>query len=439
MVRLAVKYLAGVSGFSLFGTTIFAPTTLMPVKYILIAVFLSTFALYVVMRREFRIDLAPIVITTAIVLVGVIWTLYGTFRRNPGAASTVTVYLLYPLLFTLLSATAITSYRTVYRIQMVLLATAGGIILYTYIYIGYSAEILPSLIYLPLPLQQNIGFYDGFVEYTMDNIASLLFLVPYLLTAAAIWPADTEHTPPKRFVWALLLFSIPLVFLSGRRAFQIVVMLTIPIIGGIWLLLPHSNRKKIWPHLNSTIPIFPGIIICIFILLEATVLDTMAVVHRLTFAFNPSTSFGASTRLRQFVLMMGELQQQPLIGYGFGSVVEGIIRSASQPWSYELMYVKILHDVGILGFLPYLIGFTWLCRRQAALIQSGSILGYHIAPIFVGMISFIIASASNPYLGKFGYMWVIFVPLGIVHFASAYNPQVATTQLLEIQEAEVDD
>ena len=41
---------------------------------------------------------------------------------------------------------------------------------------------------------------------------------------------------------------------------------------------------------------------------------------------------------------------------------------------------------------------------------------YMLLPNLAGMISFLIANSSNPYLAAFGHLWVIFLPIGIVNF-----------------------
>jgi len=56
------------------------------------------------------------------------------------------------------------------------------------------------------------------------------------------------------------------------------------------------------------------------------------------------------------------------------------------------------------------------------IIGSNNVFFVKIAfPTLVGMISFLIGNATNPYLGKFDFMWVIFVPVLIINLYKLEN------------------
>ncbi len=38
-----------------------------------------------------------------------------------------------------------------------------------------------------------------------------------------------------------------------------------------------------------------------------------------------------------------------------------------------------------------------------------------VISFMVGLVAFLIANTTNPYLGKFDYMWVIFIPVMFIH------------------------
>lgn len=417
MMRVMFKYLAAISGGILFLISLFSPTTIMLPKYVLLPAFVVFLLFYTVMGEEFLIDKNILTILISVVCVGILWTVYGVYLQNPGAHTAVTVYIFYPFLFIGIVVTSIKSLESIKLINVALVFGGWLIVLYTYSYIGYSAGILPSELYIPLNLQQNIGFYGGFVEYTMDNVATLLFLVPYLIAAGIIWPRDLEYSPPKWAIWALLIFALPLVVLSGRRMLQIVTLISIFTTYIIWYALPNRERTSQLFRFRIVTILFASASMILVTILNATVVDLSVVFERIIRSFDPSRSASTSHRARQFVAMMDGLESRPLIGYGFGSVVEEVIRSSEAPWAYELMYVKLLYNVGLIGFIPYLVGFCWMCHRLLSIIQTGSVLGYHAAPMLVASISFIISSATNPYLNKFGYMWVIFIPVGVAHLA----------------------
>lgn len=58
------------------------------------------------------------------------------------------------------------------------------------------------------------------------------------------------------------------------------------------------------------------------------------------------------------------------------------------------------------------------------MIRSSVEYGRLMLPLLVGLTCFLIANATNPYLLKFDYMWVIFLPLAIINrFLIEFNPR----------------
>ncbi|HBD3887813.1 TPA: hypothetical protein KJF53_003784, partial [Escherichia coli] len=88
--------------------------------------------------------------------------------------------------------------------------------------------------------------------------------------------------------------------------------------------------------------------------------------------------------------------------------------SDSQPWAYELSYIAFLFQFGLVGFFIYLMGILFIIYT---LIRRVKFVGRNSMEFcfLSGFISFMIANATNPYLLKFDYMWLIFIPLGIAN------------------------
>ena len=49
------------------------------------------------------------------------------------------------------------------------------------------------------------------------------------------------------------------------------------------------------------------------------------------------------------------------------------------------------------------------------IIRSGHRLSLYMFPILVGTTCFLIGNATNPYLAKFDYIWVIFLPVTVIN------------------------
>ena len=65
-------------------------------------------------------------------------------------------------------------------------------------------------------------------------------------------------------------------------------------------------------------------------------------------------------------------------------------------------------------------------ERSEALFMT---LGRYLAPVLVGMVSFLMGNAADPYLEKFDYMWVIFLPLGFINVWLLTHPPSALEPL----------
>ena len=48
---------------------------------------------------------------------------------------------------------------------------------------------------------------------------------------------------------------------------------------------------------------------------------------------------------------------------------------------------------------------------------SGTRLGAQAVPVMVGLVSFLIANATNPYFQAYGQLWTLFLPIAMVNYA----------------------
>ena len=120
-------------------------------------------------------------------------------------------------------------------------------------------------------------------------------------------------------------------------------------------------------------------------------------------------------RLLQLYALYDGFSESPLIGAGAGAVAS-YIRSYEHPWAYELYYVSLLFQYGIIGFMFYLAGVIYLIASMIKKMcySQYNVYNVYYVSILSGMVSFLIATFTNPYLAKFDYMWVIFLPASIV-------------------------
>ena len=113
--------------------------------------------------------------------------------------------------------------------------------------------------------------------------------------------------------------------------------------------------------------------------------------------------------------MISSWQENPFFGKGHGAFAVGAKGSGGQPWAYELQYVAILFQTGIVGFLIYFGSIIWLVYKAVLISKNNSEIGKIAIPATVALLSFLIANATNPYLLKFDYLWTLFFLAAIVN------------------------
>jgi O-antigen ligase len=118
-------------------------------------------------------------------------------------------------------------------------------------------------------------------------------------------------------------------------------------------------------------------------------------------------------RKLQFDALFDGIKQSPIYGQGAGAAAS-YIRSESQPWAYELSYIALAFQYGIVGLFVYAAGPIFLIFSLAKYTRIHGRNTFEFS-LLAGFISFLIANGTNPYLAKFDYMWVIFIPVATYH------------------------
>ena len=168
-------------GFLLFLSIVF-PVVFQPLKMlILMAILLVTVILSY--RGLILINKNILIFSFFYSLIGIVWSVYGEVEGNPGASRVITVMFFYPIIFGLLTV----YYKDNLLHNLHKLIKLGGlsILLIQVAFIlsslgidgGGVSEFIKGL-YGHLAVV-NSG--DGFLLFTLPNVSSLLFIIPYLL------------------------------------------------------------------------------------------------------------------------------------------------------------------------------------------------------------------------------------------------------------------
>ena len=92
-----------------------------------------------------------------------------------------------------------------------------------------------------------------------------------------------------------------------------------------------------------------------------------------------------------------------------------VIRSVETPWAYELTYLALLYHTGVVGTLAYASGLAWIGTMSYRIARRGWSEAPALMATLSGTVIFLAANATNPYLEKYDYLWVIFLPVAFVN------------------------
>lgn len=386
--------------YKLSGTLLFLslilPTTFSLIKFALLLIILLL--CFVKRVNAFTLTRQNLFLTVLFAIIGAVWVLYGAMRGNPGALSMSTVFIIYPILFGLLSG--LYREQTTEKLYKLFINAAWVLsiiillILIDYLWIHIGIYNIATLIYDESSVVvDNSG---GYFKFTIPNISSLIFLIPFLISAMFF-----RRTPAKYYILFIILCMIAI--LSGRRAL-LLTMFMAPMIAVLITSGKRSGKKYFSRLLITTLLVCVGVYV-FYMAYPDYFVDRVANI------FNFNSNDSNIERKYQFDALMDGFFEHPLIGNGAGAVAS-YLRSDTQPWAYELSYVAFLFQFGSLGFFIYFIGVLYLFY---VLIKRVKVVGRNSMEFcyLSGFISFMMANATNPYLLKFDYMWVIFIPLGI--------------------------
>lgn len=405
---------ADTMGITLLLLMLFLPNVYQPVKAALLAGVLFAVAIKSIHRGVVPIDTAVALWALAEAATGLFFMLVGLFNGAPGAFRVGTVYAVWPLVYLILLAFC-ARYAAIRTLAHVMVCATILISLYGLSFVAHALGYIPDALYLRLPQGQVTGFYNG--RLALYSLSSLLFLIPFCIAALVVRRRGSPGAATPLSLWIAIGLSLPLAVLSGRRALLLVTALA-PVITILFRqVLPTAERVRTRWALITFIFWLPIILLGLAITLHSTYsVDFSAVgdAFRAGFDFNHDVS--AVARRDQFYALIQGWIASPIIGSGHGATAAGSLRSAEMPWAYELSYLALLYHTGIVGFAIYSAGVIWMYAQAFQILRRGTAVGVYLLPFLVGTSCFLVASATNPYLEKFDYLWVIFVPLAVVNW-----------------------
>lgn len=400
-------------------------SALLHVKAFLLAVILVTVGIVMLKTGQAGLHLTIAIWTLSLSALGFLFVLEGFLAGAPGAQQAVGVYVIYPILYVLMIA-GVRNERILFGLIQTLIASTICIAIYSIIYMLIQMQILPESRYFDLiSFDWDVQAFDpheGFISMHYPGLHSLPFLIPFLLAAlVTCLPRALGAQPLRRaWLWTAAFLGLASVLLSGRRALVLVTLIA-PFLTLLFLCFQPMVQRRLSRKalVRVTASGVLAVVVSLACLNAVSGISLSGLADRFSagFDFSPTTDDnGANERREQFHALLAGWMENPILGAGLGSPAFGSIRSQLQPWSYELKYMALLYQTGVVGFTAYAAGIFWIYWMGVRVIRAGGYLSALMVPSLVGMSSFLIASATNPYLEMFDGMWAIFFPLALINF-----------------------
>lgn len=339
-------------------------------------------------------------------LVGISAIFWGYINGAPGAIRVSTVYFLWPIIYMLLVGLAtpilvVSLNRTL--VWGVAVASGMALAVFLAALLGQAATVTDWLSFQGA----GVGIYDGYVELTLFNLATVIYGLPFLVASLFI-KFESGGPYRQRWTWVLLGIVLLVCLVSGRRGFWLVALVSPLIVFG---LAVFAGFRLHWGRVGSA----------------AALLVAMGAVGVWTAEIDPATvaeQFGnafsgqyqsSGARFEQWSAMSGAFSESPLIGHGLGAVLKSVRRSEQMAWAYELYYGALLFKIGLLGLAIYGLAVFWIFFAGVRLVRRVPEAAPVVLPLLAGLAAFLLITATNPYLTKFDYLWTIFLPVAAIN------------------------
>ncbi|NLR78612.1 O-antigen ligase family protein [Chitinophaga eiseniae] len=415
-------------GALLLSLMLFAPYKLLPIKAVLIVCILVAISARIFLRKNTGLSRPVMIWFCIFILYGLFFTITALLIEGNVISyifRSATVNIVWPILY-LFFVTGVQKRYVIDVLYKTMIYAALLIGLYcisaTLMMLGFLPQVIP----LDMVDMATDPDNDNYQKIVIPSATALIFLIPYVLTLI-IFLKQLPFKINKILLYITFIVGVVAVVFTARRILILNILLT-PIFVWIFLKLGKVKVDAVFRrHVKKMLLYFVGGIIIIGIVLNFFELVDFTALSNVFFAgFNFDTSSaGESPYLRalQFNGLLKSWLDYPILGQGHGTASHYIIRSQETPWIYELSYLALLFQTGLVGILIYGYLLFWIFYKGISIMKISNTYTYYVLPVLVGALSFLLANATNPYLQSYENMWAIFLPIMVINFYHIYGKQ----------------
>lgn len=408
-------------GFLLFSMMIVVPSAYQLIKAVLMLVIFGGILIDLLINKRRRLHPFIFQLFIFYILLGLIFGIYGYLRQNLGAIPITKEVVFYVILYMILIC-GIADYASMKYIHKILVFSMTFLCLYLVASILNAYGIWPNWLYYNLQTETSdesvntnaLQLYGRF-STSFSSFPGLLFLQPYLFGYLI-----TNPEKKSKLLWLLFLVMTLIMVFVGRRILMIVGIL-FPLITIITLSLIRKNNETKFTNWKSLL-FYSGLIILGlgFVIIEIFGINIQSSFDYLIYTFQveqitPQGTVISNVRIDTIKQLFIGWKESPIFGFGNGASYSKFLRSYKEPWNYEVLYMQFLYSWGILGCTLYGMGIYFIINKLIKIYKEGSTYSSYAISSLMGMVAFLIGSATNPYLLKFDMLYVIFLPVAIIN------------------------
>lgn len=345
----------------------------------------------------------------------------GIVLEAPGALRSMTVDFLWPILFFII-AQSLKKQEKIRHIIRVMLFSEFAVCVFDLLYITFQLigfTDISVMNYLIKVLDCHFGYYGSFMQYTTTHMVTHIFMLPF--GVALLITGKCKEVVSNKFLICEIILMFLCAIASSRVALQLSMLFAV-LVSVFFLFVIVKRKIGLTPKkvMAVTVVGLLGVIAIVFVMKFASV-DLSGTIEYIIYKIQSSQDAANADNGVRYVQKKALLEgwmRKPLIGYGTGSYTEKCIRDEVMKWAYEYTYYAMLFQKGLLGVVAYFGFVGWIITMLFKAIRAKIFSLELTFPFIFGMIGVLIANHADPYLPKFGCMWMIFIPFAIANAAS---------------------
>ena len=340
---------------------------------------------------------------------GLVTLLYGAIKGNPGVHYYYLIYLVWPIafpfIFTQLDCGSLFKIVRLFEVSYVVLLITGFV---AFLQMNFGMFAFINIELLGYELSELARPMYLFISPSGPALVEFFILFSFLFSYYCL---ESDKLTVKKTI--LLLLGFVNIVISSRRVMMLG-FVYIPIL--LILLTKLANYyKKVYSQRIMLVYALPIVGLFFGIGYIFADIDNISLFFSSAFSSEGDFGSGENVRLDQRTALLNGWYDNFLFGAGTG-VNASVVRN-DIPGVYELSYYAILFERGLIGGLLYfgllIVPVVWtikLVKKCKKRDFSVFLLSYAVC-----YISLLIANATNPYIGAFDFMWVLFLFIVILN------------------------